>query len=35
MVYLGPAWYFCQHDFPIRAGDILEIAGSTIFLSAH
>ena len=35
IVYLGPAWYFCQHNFPIRAGDILEISGTTIFLSGR
>jgi hypothetical protein len=31
IIYLGPAWYFCQHGFPIRAGDILEINGSIIY----
>ncbi len=26
-VHLGPAWYFMEHDCPIRAGDNLEAVG--------
>jgi hypothetical protein len=35
VVHLGPAGYFQQHDFPIRAGDLLEVLGSTILMAAH
>jgi len=27
-VHLGPPWFYCQNNFPIRVGDILEAIGS-------
>ncbi len=30
VVHLGPVRYFQEHDFPVRAGDYLEISGSKV-----
>jgi hypothetical protein len=27
-VHLGPPWFYCQNNFPIRVGDTLEVIGS-------
>jgi hypothetical protein len=35
VVHLGPAWYFWEHDFPIRVGDVLEVYGSKMKTSRH
>ncbi len=29
-VHLGPPWFFCQNNFPIRVGDFLEAIGSRL-----
>ena len=35
LVYLGPAWFFWKHDFPIKVGDILEVSGPRITPAGH
>lgn len=35
VVHLGPAWYFQEHDFPIKIGDMLEVCGSRMTSAGH
>lgn len=35
LVHLGPAYYFWEHDFPIKIGDILEVTGSRLSTAGH